>query len=55
MINEHIKEIVDEVSDGERDEDVNGRVEAADHVVSEARVLVERVRCPRAGDERMDE
>lgn len=32
VVDEHVQKVVDEVADGEGDEDVDGRVEAADHV-----------------------
>lgn len=53
VVDEHVEEVIDKISDGERDEDVNGRVETADHVGTEARVSVEGDRGPRAGDKRM--
>jgi len=54
VIDEHVEEVVDEVADGERDENVDGRVEAADHVVAQRRLEVEGERGPNAGDKRMN-
>ena len=34
VVEEHVEEVVDEISDGERYEDVDGRVETSDHVAA---------------------
>ena len=50
VIDEHVQEVVDEVADGEGDEDVDGGVETADHVSADRRVDIEGQRGPNAGD-----